>query len=76
MGEPATRFGDIPPTQPNWHPVATCPIGHYVMLWCGFHVIGYQFDRGKFSEHHARSRHEIFHVTHWSPLQDGPEGSD
>lgn len=57
----------------RWLPIETCPMCQYVFLWCdGFCVIGYQFKRGKFTEHHERERHEIFHVTRWMALPDGP----
>lgn len=58
----------------DWHQVSTCPLNEYVLLWCdGFVIIGYQFAPGKFSQRQERKRHEIFHVTHWATLPEGPE---
>ena len=58
----------------EWQPVETCPMEQYVLLWCdGFCWIGYQFEKGKFADNAMRKRHEVFHVTHWMALPDGPK---
>jgi hypothetical protein len=63
----------------EWQPIETAPKnGEYVLLWCGFPIIG---SRGVGKP--QRGNHEwyeeqagvnpIFNVTHWMPIPEPPK---
>lgn len=65
------------PTPPGWQPIETAPRdGHWLLLWCGWHIVGRWAQRGTRARENWTDDPDginpIYGVTHWMPLPPPP----